>query len=315
MANGGQEVKQREFIQCDVFTSRRFEGNPLAVFLDGSGIDAETMQQVAREMNLSETVFVLPPEDPAALRALRIFTPGKELPMAGHPVVGTWFMLAQRGIVPPPVGGNGLVTIFQQIKLGTLPVDVEFADGLPNCVWMTQGKPVVGDPLDLAKECAAALRLDVEETGGWQLPIVVASTGVPYLIVPIKNRTALSRIRPDSQAITALCDRFSLDAIYAVSPEPHSKEALVSARMFGNENIGLTEDPATGSAAGPLAAALVHFGFAGSGNGTVAFIIEQGVDMGRASRIQAEVSVSDGVLEKVRIGGSAVEVLTGTMPL
>lgn len=300
------------FIQCDVFTDQIFSGNPLAVFPDGNGLDDATMQKIAREMNLSETVFVLPPADTTkALRRLRIFTPATELPMAGHPVVGTWNMLARLGVVVPPPSGTGRVTIHQELKLGILPVAIDFVDGAPVKVTMTQGTPQVGEPLPEAAACAQALGLTLEDIGDAELPTVVASTGVPYLIVPVRHRAALSRIRINSAALTELIKRTDLHAIYAVTRETHSPEAFVSARMFADESLGVGEDPATGSAAGPLAATLVYYGLARPVNGLASFIIEQGIEMGRPSRIEAEVEGEAGAVRVVRIGGAAVEVLTG----
>ncbi|MCA1557535.1 MAG: PhzF family phenazine biosynthesis isomerase, partial [Acidobacteria bacterium] len=119
------------FVQLDVFTEESFSGNPLAVFPESEGIEEALMQKIAREMNLSETVFVLPATDEEALRRLRIFTPAREIPMAGHPVVGTWNLLAREGVVPQPEGGNGTVRINQEIGIGVLPVDVEFRGGEP----------------------------------------------------------------------------------------------------------------------------------------------------------------------------------------
>jgi len=307
------------FVQCDVFTDRVFAGNPLAVFPDSAGIDEVTMQQIAREMNLSETVFVLPPGDPAkALRRLRIFTPGTELPMAGHPVVGTWLMLARMGVVAPPASGNGAVTIQQELKLGILPVTIEFADGQPVKVVMTQGTPNVGVPLDEIAACAEVLRLspnDIGDAGNPALPIVVASTGVDYLIVPVRTREALRRIRPNTAAMPDLFNRVGAHAVYPVTKDVKGSDAFVSARMFADESLGVSEDPATGSAAGPLAATLVHYGIAQAVNGIARFVIEQGVDMGRPSRIEAAVEGTAGAVTVVRIGGSAVPVLEGNINL
>ena len=303
-----------KFIQCDVFTDQLFAGNPLAVFHDevaNQTLDDTTMQKIAREMNLSETVFVLPPSDPTkALKRLRIFTPGTELPMAGHPVVGTWNMLARLGVVAPPASGTGCVTIQQEIKLGILPVDIDFADGQPVKVTMTQGTPSVGEPLDEVALCARALSLQADEIGGWGLPIVLASTGVPYQIIPVRDKAALSRIRINSQALAEVILKVDDHAVYVVTRETHAPHAFVSARMFAGESIGVGEDPATGSAAGPCAAALVHYGLAPS-----RFVIEQGVDMGRPSYIKAEVEGETGTVKVVRIGGNAVVVLRGEMKL
>lgn len=302
-----------KFIQCDVFTDQIFAGNPLAVFHDevaNQSLDDATMQKIAREMNLSETVFVLPPSDPKALKRLRIFTPGMELPMAGHPVVGTWNMLARLGVVTPPASGTGRVTIQQEIKLGILPVEIDFADGQPVKVTMTQGTPSVGDPLDEVELCARALGLSAEEIGGWGLPIVLASTGVPYQMIPVRDKAALSRIKVNYQVLAEVIRKVDDHAVYVVTRETHAPNAFVSARMFAGESIGVGEDPATGSAAGPCAAALVHYGLAPS-----QFVIEQGVDMGRPSYIEATVEGETGKVNVVRIGGSAVTVLNGELNL
>jgi trans-2,3-dihydro-3-hydroxyanthranilate isomerase len=300
------------FIQCDVFTDQVFSGNPLAVFTDGRGIDDATMQKIAREMNLSETVFVLPPTDETkALRRLRIFTPGTELPMAGHPVVGTWNMLARQGVVAPPASGTGRVEIYQELKVGVLPVAIEFANGAPVKVIMTQATPRVGEPLNAADQVARALSLSVDEIGFEGMPIVVSSTGLPFLIAPLRSRAALSRINVNSSALSELLEDTAATGIYAVTRETYSTEALVSARMFAAPKTGVGEDPATGSAAGTLAAALVHYAVATPIDGAARFIIEQGVDMGRSSRIEAEVEGARGAVQTVRIGGPSVVVLTG----
>ncbi len=303
-----------QFIQCDVFTDQIFAGNPLAVFHDevaNQSLDSTTMQKIACEMNLSETVFVLPPSDPTkALKRLRIFTPATELPMAGHPVVGTWNMLARLGVVARPASGTGRVTIHQEIKLGILPVAIDFADGQPVKVTMTQGTPSVGEALDETALCACALGLREDEIGGWGLPIVLASTGVPYQIIPVRDKAALSRIKINSQALAEVIQKVDDHAVYVVTRETHAPDAFVSARMFAGESIGVGEDPATGSAAGPCAAALVYYGLAPS-----QFVIEQGVDMGRPSYIEAEVEGEKGKVSVVRIGGNAVVVLRGEMKL
>ncbi|MBS1811598.1 MAG: PhzF family phenazine biosynthesis protein [Acidobacteria bacterium] len=303
-----------KFIQCDVFTDQVFAGNPLAVFYDevaNQSLDDVTMQKIAREMNLSETVFVLSPTDSAqALRRLRIFTPGNELPMAGHPVVGTWNMLARFGVVAPPPSGTGQVTIQQELKLGILPVEIDFADGQPVKVTMTQGTPNIGEALDEITLCAQALGLNEDEIGGWGLPIVVASTGVPYQLIPVRDKAALSRINVNYQALAEVIRKVNDHAVYVVTRETHSPNAFVNARMFGGESIGIGEDPATGSAAGPCAAALVHFGLA-----PTQFIIEQGVDMGRPSYINVEIEGGKGNVQKVKVGGTAVSVLRGELEL
>lgn len=270
------------------------------------------MQKIAREMNLSETVFVLPPTDETkALRRLRIFTPSTELPMAGHPVVGTWNMLAREGVVAPPASGTGRVTIEQELKVGLLPVEIEFAAGVPVKVVMTQPPPRIGQPLEIAEATAHALSLATSDLGFEGLPLVVAVTGLPYLIVPVSSRAALSRMKVNGPALGELLQQVDAHGLYAVTREADSPEALVSTRMFFDSPLGVGEDPATGSAAGPLAAALVHYGVAKPSGGIARFVIEQGVDLGRPSRIEAEVEGEPGAVRRVRIGGSAVVVLKG----
>src|ERR1043165_1968721 len=146
------------FIQLDVFTDQPFSGNPLAVFPEGEGLGDEQMQQIAREMNLSETVFVLPSEHEGVLRKLRIFTPTSELPFAGHPIAGTWNCLAREGVVPLPEGGNGVVQIKHEVGIGVLPVEIEFRDNQPVRVVMTQGKFEIRAEIDDGQEQAEIAR-------------------------------------------------------------------------------------------------------------------------------------------------------------
>lgn len=300
------------FVQCDVFTDRPFEGNPLAVFLDGRGLDDATMQRIAREMNLSETVFVFPPADPSvALRRLRIFTPARELPMAGHPVVGTWSMLARRGVVQPPRSGSGQVTFHQELRAGVLPVTVEFEAGVPTRVVMAQPQATIGPALALAPQTALALGLEAADLDEAKVPLLVASTAVPFLMVPVRNRDVLRRVRVQSAALSHLLAASDAQGVYAYVASPPSARAQISARMLADATLGITEDPATGIAAGPLAATLVHYGVIPAPGGSARFIIEQGVDMGRPSYIHAEVDGAVGAVKAIRIAGTAVEVLRG----
>src|SRR6185503_17165621 len=202
-------MRKYRFIQLDVFTSEPFAGNALAVFPEAEGLSDDQMMKIAREMNLSETVFVLKPQEQIAnseqqtanseqqsevsnqqsvLRRLRIFTPTREIPFAGHPIVGTWNALAREGVVPVPDGGDGWTRIHHEIGIGVLPVDIEFKDGAPLQVVMTQGnfeiKGEVDDPNDQA-ELARALGLRIEDLDE-TLPIQIISTGLPFLAVPVR---------------------------------------------------------------------------------------------------------------------------------
>jgi len=276
----------------------------------------ELMQQIAREMNLSETVFVLPSEK-GALKRLRIFTPGRELPMAGHPVVGTWNALAREGIVPLPEGGTGLIRIEQELGIGVLPVEIEFRENRPVRVVMTQGKfeirAQVEDEAERA-EIARALGLAPEDFDR-SLPVQVASTGVPMLFVPVRTIEALGRCRVNAAALCEAGKRIGITEWYVFTRETLEGGAhRAHARLFAPE-IGITEDPATGGAAGPLGAYLVHHGALEleAVDGAFEFIIEQGDFISRPSRIGVEIRGERGQIERVRVGGPAVIVAQGEL--
>ena len=309
------------FIQLDVFTDRPFCGNPLAVFPEAEGLSDERMQQIAREMNLSETVFVLPSEKEAVLRRLRIFTPSSELPFAGHPVVGTWNCLARDGVVPLPENGNGWVSIKHEVGIGVLPVDIEFKEGEPGRVVMTQGKfEIRGEIEDWHEqaEIARALGLareDLDET----LPIQAVSTGNTMLLVPVRSLSDLGNCRPNLPLLDEISKRNDFAEANATGCYAFTRETIeigqarAHARFFIGQNIG--EDPATGSAAGPLGGYLVYHDAARveAQDGAYRFVIEQGDFIHRPSRIGLEVKGKPGSVEAVRVGGTSVVVARGTL--
>lgn len=308
------------FIQLDVFTDRAFCGNPLAVFPDAEGLSDEQMQQIAREMNLSETVFVLPSEKEEVLRRLRIFTPSSELPFAGHPIVGTWNCLAREGVVPLPENGNGWVRIKHEVGIGILPVEVEFKDGAPERVVMTQGKFEIRgeiddgqDQADIARALGLA-REDLDES----LPIQAVSTGNTMLLVPVRSLRKLGHCSVNLPMLSEIYERGNSfgggTGCYAFTRETiETGAARAHARFFIGQNIG--EDPATGSAAGPLGGYLVHHGAAGVDpvDGVYKFVIEQGDFINRPSRIGLEVKGEKGKVEEVRVGGKSVVVARGVL--
>ena len=296
-----------KFVQLDVFTDQAFAGNPLAVFPEAEGLTDERMQQIAREMNLSETVFVLPSEKEGALRRLRIFTPSSELPFAGHPIAGTWNCLAREGIVPPPENGSGWSHI-------------EFKDGAPVRVVMTQGKFEIKGEIDDGHEQAEIARAlglareDLDES----LPIQAVSTGNTMLLVPIRLLADLGHCRPNQNLLDEIFERNETfrggTGCYAFTKETiEIGEARAHARFFVGMNIG--EDPATGSAAGPLGGYLVHHDATRVDpvDGVYRFVIEQGDFIHRPSRIGLEVKGAPGKVEEVRVGGSSVVVARGTL--
>ena len=303
------------FIQLDVFTQEPFAGNPLAVFPEAEGLTDEEMMKIAREMNLSETVFVLPARDEKTLRRLRIFTPAREIPFAGHPVVGTWNALAREGVVPVPEGGDGWTRIHHEVGIGVLPVDIEFKDGAPVQVVMTQGKFEIQDEVDDAHEQAEIARVlgvgleDLDET----LPIQIVSTGLSFLAVPIRSLADLRRCRVNAALLAETYERAGATGCEAFTRETiEIGEARAHARMFApGDNIA--EDPATGSAAGALGAYLVYHGASGAESieGRTRFIIEQGDFIYRPSRINIEVKGEPGAITEVRVGGPSVVVAHG----
>jgi trans-2,3-dihydro-3-hydroxyanthranilate isomerase len=310
--------RQYRFLQLDVFTERALSGNPLAVFPEAEGISDREMQQIAREMNLSETVFVLPPSDEEkALRRLRIFTPGRELPFAGHPVVGTWNALAREGVVPLPETGSGWTSIRQEVGIGILPVDVEFKEGEVVRVVMTQGKfealAVMEDAHERA-EIERGLGLAPEDFDE-SLPIQTVSTGIGTLAVPVRSLEALSRCRVDATVLSEAYARAGAGSCYVFTRETlEGGDHQAHARLFAPAD-GIPEDPATGSAAGSLSGYLVHHGALAiePTDGIFRFVIEQGDFMERPSRISAEVTGARGHVEQVRIGGPSVTVARGEL--
>ncbi len=291
-------------LTADVFTDRVFEGNPLAILPDARGLSGASMQKIAAEMNLSETAFVLPPEDPRAIRKLRIFTPAAELPLAGHPVVGTFFVLASRGELGDL--GDGDHRIHQECGAGVLPVDVRVRDGRVEQVVMTQAPPQFLAASRDRDALAASLGLDPADVLPENLPARVVSTALPQLMAPVRSLGAVGRIRVDAGALARLLGPLGSECVMAFSTECAHEESAAHARMFA-PGLGVHEDPATGSAAGALGAYLVRYGLAKGDRMTV----EQGYEMGRPSAIGVEVECENGDPRRVLVGGRAVEVSEG----
>src|SRR5829696_6355677 len=291
-------MQNYHFLQFDVFTDRAFCGNPLAVFPQAEGISDEKMMQIAREMNLSETVFVLKPETDEVLRRLRIFTPMREIPFAGHPIVGTWTCLAQQGVVPLPDGGNGWQRIFHEVGIGVLPLDIEFKDGQPVQVVMTQGKFETLDEIDDAHEQAEVARAlglareDFDEN----LPIQTITTGLSCLAVPVRSIADLRDCRVNAALLAELYQRRKATGCLAFTRETLEVGASRAHARFFAPADNIPEDPATGSACGALGGYLVHHAAltlepeAGRFN----FVIEQGDFIHRPSRINLDVKGAAG---------------------
>jgi trans-2,3-dihydro-3-hydroxyanthranilate isomerase len=299
----------RRFVTLDVFTTQPLAGNPLAVVLDADGLDGEAMQRIAREFNLSETVFVLPPEDERHRARVRIFTPGRELPFAGHPTVGTAVLLALRdGAAGADARAFGL-----EETIGVVSCIVE-RDGerSGSARFRVPRLPQVwGEGKDVA-EVAWALGLDPEEIGFDRHLPSRHSAGVAFDFVPVRSLDAIARARPNGEAFAKVFGDTDHPAAYVYTRETAAAENHFHARMFA-PSFGIGEDPATGSAAAAFAGVLMQF--EPLGDGEHSFVIEQGYEMGRPSEIALQILIRNGALTLVEIGGGAVVVSEGTLSL
>ena len=300
------------FHQLDVFTDRPLAGNPLAVFPEAGGLDASVMQALAREMNLSETTFVFASD--TATRRVRFFTPSAEIPLAGHPTIGTWWLLAESGRIDLPP--NGTLRVLQETGAGVLPVDIRSAQGKPVHVTMVQAMPVFGRSLDDSAALARLLGGNERLVADGPPPQIV-STGLPQLMIPIRSLAAL-RALPSGGAggdLARFLRSLGTDCAMCFTTETEDAAATVHCRMFA-PGLGVPEDPATGSAAGALGAYLVRHQIARPTDGVTEVVVEQGLEIGRPSRISVavEVRVGGGIAE-VRVGGTAVRVIDGEVRL
>ncbi len=303
--NGDRVLRVRV---VDVFTTRPFGGNPLGVVLDAQGLSDAEMQAIAHEFNLSETTFVFPPTAPDADYRMRIFTPARELPFAGHPSVGTAFLLAEEGVLPLR---GAVTTVQQELAIGVLPLEIHAVDGRPVHVVMTQGRPELGETYAEPDVAAllAALNLGRDDPRD-DLPVQVASTGIGSLLVPLRDLDALGRIEPDARALKAVRGMAALSGVYLFV----LGDGAVRSRFF-MPGIGGAEDPATGSATGALGAYLYAHDALPKSGVALRFTTTQGVEMGRPSEIAVEVD-GDGVAPReVRVGGHAITVTRGEMRL
>jgi trans-2,3-dihydro-3-hydroxyanthranilate isomerase len=284
--------------QWDVFSSRPLEGNSLAVFPDGRGLTDAEMQSIAKEMNLSETTFILPRE-PAVEQErgirVRIFTVQEELPFAGHPTLGTAFTLR---------GHSGAQQIVLELNVGRVPVHFEDHAAEPAFGEMTQIDPTFGVQHD-REPVARATGLRIEDFDD-SLPIETVSTGLPFTVTPLKSLTVIQNLHIDSQHAAEYLEKTGGRFFYFVTRETVARDARLHARMLFYNG----EDPATGSAAGCSAAWMVAHGVAAIDERV---LIEQGVEMNRPSRIFVRSSQHDNRIVNVRVGGHAVEIMRGEL--
>jgi trans-2,3-dihydro-3-hydroxyanthranilate isomerase len=299
------------FITADVFTSRPLEGNPLAVFPDARGLSDNLMQRIAREFNLSETVFVLPPDEPQHTRCLRIFTPKAELPFAGHPTVGTAYVLAALGEIP--LTGAETRIVFEE-RVGPVPILIRSEEGRPVFTQLSAAKlPEEGPTPPDASELAEMLSLAPDDvlSRGEDHPQGF-SCGVPFLFIPLRSRDALRRARLRVDVWEEILLGGWAREVFLFCREPELPGSHIRARMFAAE-LGVGEDPATGGAVSALGG---YLGIrAPETDGTLAWIVEQGFEMGRPSLLHLEVDKRGGEITAVRVGGSSVLVSEGTMAI
>jgi len=291
-----------DFVIADVFTEERFGGNQLAVFTDPGGIDAATMQTVAREMNYSETTFLFPPARGGDY-LVRIFTPAQELPFAGHPLVGSAHVIVSEGMKPAT---NPLTKLTLETGVGPIFVEVETRDGRAGHTTMSQPLPVVKKTFDDIARLAKALSLDVSDIEQTGLPVEAIDNGVTVLLVPVKTLAAVSRIKVDTGALERISDEMNAATVLTFTGETIEPASTVHCRVFAPA-AGIIEDAATGSANGPLGFYMARHGIV-TGAALARIISEQGFEMNRPSRLHIEVSADPQTKEitGVRVGGGVV---------
>ena len=296
---------ERRYVIVDVFTDHIFGGNPLAVVLDAAGLTAQQMQAIAREFNYSETTYVFPPANASHTAHVRIFTPRREVPFAGHPTVGTAVVLARelRARGSPPIErfifeeGAGLVPIRLLLAAVTV-VGAEFTAPEPLSIRSTAS----------VRDVAACLSLDATDIGVGTHPPQVISVGLPFLVAEITSREALHRAKPDPWAHGRVLPPLGTDSVFAYTRGMEAGE--LHARMFSPLD-GIWEDPATGSAAAATIALLATLRT--ERDGEIAWHVEQGVDMGRPSSLLGRTEKRAGAVLAVHMAGRAVQVMHGLL--
>lgn len=285
----------------DVFTEEALQGNQLGVFPNSLGLDGETMQKIAKELNVAETVFFGPSTRPDCVANVRIFTPAREMPFAGHPTVGSSFVLRELGIVPKDVERFAL-----EEKIGPVPVRVETGNGGRPLIWLTTPPIRIEPPLDV-NACARAIGLEPSDLLG--RPPEIVGAGNPGVFIALKNKAAVDRAAIDLHGLRAI-KRNPADSFFVFVFTPTQEGAY--SRMFAPDH-GVVEDPATGSATGPLAAYMMRHGLAPSADGT-RFLSEQGTKMGRRSILHILIHGENGA-NGIEVGGYVTPIIEGVLTL
>jgi len=298
------------YLHLDVFTGEKFGGNQLAVFIDAQGLSSDTMQAMTREMNFSESTFILPAERLDTDIRMRIFTPGREMPMAGHPTVGSTFALALAGVIPA-----GRARWVFGLNIGPTPVDIDWDGNRPVFAWKTQQRPVFGPVVADVEAAARAVGLDGAAVRTTGLPVQEVSCGVPFVFIPLATRADVDAASPNLEVFDRLCEAAGVDnhAMFVFSREPGPDGATVYSRMFA-PGLGVFEDPATGAASGPLGCYLVKHGVVPPEQAAKVLSL-QGVKMGRPSRVHIAIGLAGGEINRVQVGGEAVLMGEGYLDL
>ncbi len=294
-------MRELFFVQADVFTSEAFGGNQLAVFFDADGLEQKDIETLALEMNFSESTFIQKSTAAGCNARLRISLPGKEIPFAGHPTVGSAAVMHLRGLLPERA----------VLELGVGPVALEMTklgERKAHAV-MTQPRAELGQPLRVEADAARALGLARQDLDP-HFPIRAAGRGFRFLLVPLATRDALARVQADAGALITLLKSAAGEGVYLYTLDSPDPGSLVSARMLMPIRGSILEDPATGSAAGPLAAHLAACGLEGARPGRK-FTVRQGVEMGRPSSLECNVIGLPEANEGVKVGGEVVVVGEG----
>jgi trans-2,3-dihydro-3-hydroxyanthranilate isomerase len=298
------------YITTDVFSGVRFGGNQLAVIPDASGIPEELLLPICREFNYSETTFLYPPEHPGHTRRVRIFTPGGEVPFAGHPTVGTAVVLAATGAIPLSEGETRIVL---EEQVGPVPVVIRAVHAGGGWAQLSAAKlPEIGPPVPSRSMLAKMLGLSTDDVLATSERPQAVSCGLPFLIVPLASVAAVSRARVNVERWEETLANAWASMIWVYAADAEGGDRHYRARMFA-PGISVPEDPATGSAAVTFAGYLAAR--ARTRTGTLAWTIDQGVEMGRPSRLEIEADKADGAITALRVGGEAVLVSEGTMSL
>ncbi len=301
-------MREFRFVQVDVFTDRIFGGNPLGVMFEAAGLAEGEMQAIAREMNLSETTFLFPPRRPECFARVRIFTPAREVPFAGHPTIGTSWVLATQGLLPA-----GARRFLLEEAIGPVEIELEGEPGRPSFLWMRHGEARFGPALTNRAAFARSLGLGESDLLP-DAPIQSGSTGNAFLYIPLRDRATVDRARLDVPALEVAQGEGPNLGVFVFAPDPDPRAGRVYSRMFAPHTSGIPEDPATGSASGPLGAYLVSRGLVAAGK-SVSIVSEQGTRMGRQSFIHIRIGMEGSRITELRVGGSVVPVLEGRLRL